>query len=49
MQSAERKRGLNEDTYHNHLKNPRNKGLDEVAGYQADIDFISTWKAQNCE
>ena len=37
------------DTYNNHLKNPRNKGLDEVAGYQADINFISTWKAQNCE
>jgi len=27
---------------------PTNKGLDEVAAYQADMDFISTWKSQNC-
>ena len=41
--------GLDREPYHEHLKNPRNKALDEVAAYQADIDFISTWKAQNCE
>ena len=45
---CKRRRGLYEDTYRDHLTNPRNKGLDEVAGYEADIDFISTWKAQNC-